>query len=83
MPSTNATDAVISSDLPMRQHEAYFPIGSDPHLLVEYRLDFFGPERPEPMFTSYTVLETRFLLLKRSESCNKHIRAIRLAKSRA
>jgi len=35
MPTTNATDAVISSDLPKRQHETYFPIGNDPHLLVE------------------------------------------------
>jgi hypothetical protein len=68
MPSTKAPHAVTAFELLKNQHKAYFPIVNDPHLLVEYVLDFFGPEGSEPLLTPQTLLGARALLLNRCQS---------------
>ena len=68
MPSTKAPHAVTAFELLKNQHKAYFPIVNDPHLLVEYALNFFGPEGSEPLLTPQTLLEARALLFNRCES---------------
>lgn len=68
MQSKNEASTLTPFELLKRQHEAYFPIVNDPHLLVEYALNFFGPQGPEPLFTPDTELEARALVFERCES---------------
>ena len=68
MAQTAATPSTLpNSELLQRRFKACEAILSDPPLLVEYLIDFFGPVGCEPLLTPSTQQEAKRLLMQRCD----------------
>ena len=58
-----------------KRHQAYFPILNDPYLLVEYVLEFFGPNGQDHILTSSDQEEAKQLLLALCNRWSDHCKS--------